>query len=427
MSAAPSSFSQGWKPVTEVLAVITRRFAHTQAGRTGRATNDILIDAEELLTAANAAAGPLRLAAIADLEAAERAGLLRLERNRRDPALLLQIRLAPKNAAEFHAVLGLHTPAEQRERFAEIFHRAEGFLVSDEYAAGWLQFCGELAVSARTGGSVQPFDRRDPVETALLLEVLPKLLAWRGESYVRFASCVVCGDSKRLERWAKRIGMALDRITRGTVSTLADLGIVENPRSVTLCGPLRFEMATGWLDLGLLSGVVRIAASDIDDAKQLQSHAKRCISIENETTLHELAKLCSPDLLIGTSFLGRGTRRLLERLPQTMELWHFGDSDPAGFAVLVDLRERAGRPVSALHMNWRPSQERKPLSDADRNTAQRLLSSPWLIATEKDVLRQQLEKDDKGAFEQESLGPPDIAKFPYYDCEPVDHPLSLPS
>lgn len=121
-----------------------------------------------------------------------------------------------------------------------------------------------------------------------------------------------------------------------------------------LRGPLRLELDGRWLDLGLLEGVARIAASDLERATRLDTGATRCISIENETTLHELAKLDRSDLLIGTSFLGRGTRRLLERLPPAMEFWHFGDSDPAGFAVLADLRERAERPVKALHMTWRP-------------------------------------------------------------------------
>ena len=149
----------------------------------------------------------------------------------------------------------------------------------------------------------------------------------------------------------------------------------------------------------------------------------RCVSIENETTLHELAKLGGPDLLIGTSFLGSGTRRLLGRLPPAMEFWHFGDSDPAGFAVLADLRERARRPVGALQMIWRPARRRVPLSDADRRTVERLLGSPWLESSEKDVLRYQIENDDKGAFEQETLGPPTLSAFPYY----ADNVASVPS
>jgi hypothetical protein len=248
----------------------------------------------------------------------------------------------------------------------------------------------------------------------MLLDLLPRLLAWGGESYLRFASCVLCGDSKSLERLAGRIGAALSRITAGAFSTLADLGIVEKPRSVMLHGPLRLELDGRWLDLGLLRGVARIAAIEFERASRVECSARRCVSVENETTLHELAKLGGGDLLIGTSFLGSGTRRLLGRLPDTMEFWHFGDSDPAGFAVLADLRERAGRRVASLHMSWRVAPRRIPLSAAERQLAERLLASIHLEESEKAVLRQQLHIDDKGAFEQETLGPPALPVFPYY-------------
>lgn len=414
MPRDPSSPPQGWKPVTDVLVTIARRFAKTQAGRTGRSKLDVFIDAEELLAEANAAAGQLRSVAITELEVAERAGLLQLERNRRDPELLQRVRIFPTKAAELHALLGLLTPVEQRERFATLFREAEAAAVPTQYLDGWRRFCMELATAARSGGAVQPFDRRDFKETKTLLELLPKLLAWQGESYLRFASCVLDGDSKVLEKWAPRICAALNRITAGVKSTLAEFGIVENPRSVMLHGPLRLELGGNWLDLGLLKGVTRVAAIDLTAAERIESSAVRCVSVENETTLHELAKLGSSDLLIGTSFLGSGTRRLLERLPTTMDFWHFGDSDPAGFAVLADLRERASRTVNALHMTWRPAREQIRLSDSERTTAERLLNSPWLGSAEKIVLQHQLEKDDKGAFEQETLGPPPLPQFPFY-------------
>lgn len=405
----------GWKPVTNVLLVVARRFAKTQAGRTGCAKLDMLIDAEELLVEADAAEGRLRPIAITELEVAERAGLLAIERNLRDPELLHRVRVFPHRMDELYRLLGLPTPAERRERLAALFEGVARVAIRSEYAEAWREFCGELAARARSGASVLPFDRSDFDETRTLLALLPRLLEWKSESYLRFASCVLCGNSKSLENWASRIGTALGRITNGAISSLTDVGIVENPRSVMLHGPLQLELNDGWIDLGLLCGVARIAAADLNAARQLESPARRCISVENETMLHELAKLRGSDLMIGTSFLGSGTRRLLQRLPRTMEFWHFGDSDPAGFAVLADLRERAGRAVKALHMRWRPAATRVPLSKSDRDTAERLLDSEWLKPSEKSVLQHQLDADDKGAFEQEVLGPPMLPSFPFYD------------
>ena len=56
--------------------------------------------------------------------------------------------------------------------------------------------------------------------------------------------------------------------------------------------------------------------------------ARRCLTVENETSFHELAKLRSRELLIRTSYSGSATLALLSKLPNAMEFWHFGDSDP---------------------------------------------------------------------------------------------------
>jgi hypothetical protein len=41
---------------------------------------------------------------------------------------------------------------------------------------------------------------------------------------------------------------------------------------------------------------------------------------------------------------------LLKALPDGLEWWHFGDSDPAGFEILRVLREKTGRDFRPLHM-----------------------------------------------------------------------------
>lgn len=403
-----------WHPVTTIIAVIADRYAKTQAAKTGRAVRDFLLDAEDLLAAAGASAGQPRRAALADLETAEARGFLKIERHPRDPAILERVRITSECTDAIHRLLNRSTPAEERERLADLFKRAKIETVPARWTIGWHQFCDELAEASLAGRSIQPFSQGLLAETAELLSLLPSLLSWSGESYLRFVSCVLCGDSKRLEAWAPRAESALARITEGAIPTLSDLGIVANPRSVMLHGPLCLELRSGRIDLGLLDGVSRISASDIDQATHLTSSAMRCVSVENETMLHELAKRRSGELLIGTSFLGSGTRRLFDRLPPEIECWHFGDSDPAGFAILADLRERTGRKIQALHMSWRSTAKVVRLSAIEQKTAERLMTSSYLVAAEKDVLRNQLETSNKGAFEQETLGPPLLPNFPFY-------------
>ncbi len=104
------------------------------------------------------------------------------------------------------------------------------------------------------------------------------------------------------------------------------------------------------MNLGPLQGAFRLAQSDIERAEEITTTASRCLTVENETSFHELAKLCSGELLIQTSYPGSGTLALVRRLPVNLEFWHFGDSDEAGFDILRDLREKSVRDFKSLHM-----------------------------------------------------------------------------
>ena len=97
-----------------------------------------------------------------------------------------------------------------------------------------------------------------------------------------------------------------------------------------------------------------------------------------------------------------------------VELWHFGDSDPKGFDILRDLRERSGRKIRSLHMQFRPCGGiRSPLDAEDRRTINRLLASEFIIAGEKTQLDKMKDAGHKGDFEQESLGRPAF-EWPFY-------------
>jgi hypothetical protein len=52
-----------------------------------------------------------------------------------------------------------------------------------------------------------------------------------------------------------------------------------------------------WLNLVLLRGPVRLSDTDINHASKIETSAHRCLTVENETSFHELAKLESGELL----------------------------------------------------------------------------------------------------------------------------------
>jgi Wadjet protein JetD, C-terminal len=351
------------RPV-QVLEALARRYERRLAGRTGEASRDVLVDIEELLSEAEAAEGDARAVAEQALRDAERAGILKLEPlHKRDRSSLHQVRFSPANEARLYEALRQQSPKSLRGALAEQFTAAATQDLPERWRSSWQRWCERMRAAALSGNSVEPFSRRPGAENAELLTLLPKLLAWEGESLVRFTSCLLCGDSKRLESLAAKekegefrdklrgkLGRLLEEITGGQIHALDDIGILPNPRFALVHGPLKLRLDGEWLDLGKLEGAFRLAELDIKRAQEIVTAAKRCLTVENETSFHELAKLQSGEALVQTSYPGSGTLALLKRLPAEMEFWHFGDSDEAGFDILRVLGEKSGRNFQPLHM-----------------------------------------------------------------------------
>lgn len=348
-------------PVLEALA---RRYERSVAGRMGGARRDLLLDVEELLRDAGAAEGDARAVAERQLRDAGAAGVIELvPLDKRDPGSMDRVRFNPAAEAKLFALIGRDSPAALREALAAQFAGAALFAVPERWRTQWTGWCERMRSAALAGGAVDPFDRRPVAENAALLALLPRLLAWEGESLVRFASCVLCGDSKKLEQLAARerdggsqdrlrgrLGRVLEDITSGELRALDDLGIIPNPRFALVHGPLKLRLDGEWLDLGRLHGAFRLSDADLIRAEEVTTPARRCLTVENETSFHELAKLQSGELLVHTSYPGSGTLRLLSRLPAGLDYWHFGDSDEAGFEILDVLRAKSGRDFRPLHM-----------------------------------------------------------------------------
>lgn len=372
-------------PILEALA---NRYARSIAGRSGEAGRDVLLDIEELLRDANSVEGDSRAVAEQQLRDAEQAGILRLEPlHKRDRASLHQVRFSPACEARLFDFLGRSSPTSARAALAQQFAHASARELPERWRDGWTAWCERMRVAALAGKSVEPLDRQPTKVNEELLALLPRLLGWEGESLVRFASCVLCGDSKTLESLAARdrdgefrdklrgkLGRLVEEITGGQIRSLDELGIVPNPRFGLIHGPMKLQLEGEWLDLGRLKGAFRLAEEDIRRAESVVTSARRCLTVENETSFHELAKLRSGELLVQTSFPGSGTLSLLSRLPDTMEFWHFGDCDEAGFEILRVLREKSGRDFRTLHM-----------------------------------------QPGRVPFEQESLGRPTRRTWPFYD------------
>jgi hypothetical protein len=400
--------------MSSILHSLAQAYERTQAARTGEGERDLLLDYEEFLRQSGCANGERRAAAEQALLSAERTGLIQLERHKRDSRLIQRIRFASANEEALFRVLGTASPAERREQLARFFEEQLRMAdVPDLWRSGWEKFFGSLAAAARSGGSVQPFDRANPDSNAELALVLFRVLQWQGESLMRFASCILSGDSKSLERLQPKLNSALATLSDGRINSLEDVGIVANPRFVLLHGPVRMYLPEGCVDFSILRGPVRISEWDINRAVCFECLADRALTIENETTFHELAKVRASIILVQSTYAGSAVVSFLRKLPDEVALWHFGDSDPAGFDILRDLRGRVGKPICSIHMGFRSDETSPALTSSDHRLLETLIESPEM-RTEREELLAMQKAGRKGRFEQESLGRPTLAEWPFY-------------
>jgi hypothetical protein len=142
--------------------------------------------------------------------------------------------------------------------------------------------------------------------------------------------------------------------------------------------------------------------------------ALRLLTVENrKATFRDIAaaNVDGTTLVAASSFPTEAMRLFLARLPAGLPHYHFGDTDPAGWHILLKLRELSPGALP-LHMRWRPAAQPSPLTEVDRGLLPGLIASPLLqdCRAEMEIM---MSKNDRGDFEQESLGVP-LPRWPFY-------------
>lgn len=357
---------------------------------------DFTIDYEKFLRLAGVADGDGREIAEKELRLAEMdsSGALKIDRAPKS-GIPERIRIALVGGESWlSAKCGSATPAAEREVLANFFEEAASRKIRKRWAPAWRAWCGDLALRARAGGSVKPFLK---VENEELMHGLIAVINWQGDSFIRFASAKIFGDSKKMEKLKPRLTTALEEVTGE--SSLEAFGIFQTPRSVMLHGAICLEIGDETISFSALPDPFTLVETNLIEAKKISTEAHICMTVENKDVFMELAKQNPGVLLIHTSFPGSAVRRLITRLPE-MRFLHFGDSDPSGFDILRDLREKTERNFQPLLMNYRPSSKKIPLSPKDAETLARLIANPLM----GDVLEELLKisgSGDKGIYEQE--------------------------
>jgi len=351
-----------------------------------------------------------------EAERLEKEGRLVLKRHRYRCYLIEGLSVPLDQEAWLSDLLGIQSAAERQRQALEVVGEFAS-RVHARFTGAWLELCHELEDRFRIGRSWRPFHWSQPETLRRLLEVLWTLSArdWETGTPIRAASVEVGLDSKGLERHARTFETALSRLHGAPVS-LKSLGLVSGDSFVELSGPvcLHFPDGTSHDFDGLAHPI--LSAADLARCSHLTTRAKRLLSIENsKTTFRQFAAAnAEGDTLIATtSFPTPAFREFLRKLPERLPHHHFGDTDPAGWQILEKLREASPKPVYPFRMNWRAASGKVPLTPYDQKLLPKLLESKSLTD-----MRRQLEimvsNEDRGDFEQETLGAPELRGWPFF-------------
>lgn len=389
------------------LATIYRKSA---AGKGNAQGNYFLIDYEKFLRKAKLADGDERELAEKELVIAEPLsnGLLRIDYHSKshEPE---RIRLELNEGEQWlFDQVGESSPKQQRQQEAQFFELASKLSdIPQTWKKPWRSYFQTVEGNALNGKSILPFKRNDTSFNQDLLKAIAGILNWKDESLIRYASSIICGHSKRLEELETQLEKILHKVTGE--SSLESFGILHKPRAVTFHGPLQLSIGGTAIDFTTLPGPVSLSETNLQQATGLSSTATICLSVENQDVFHELAKRNPGILLILTSYPGSAARKLFSLLPPTLSYYHYGDSDPSGFDILRDLRQKTQLPIQALLMEHSPSAPPIPLTGHDQKLLENLLTETSL----KDcypVLSSILQTGDKGRFEQEHIPLPVVLK-----------------
>ena len=343
-----------------------------------------------------------------EAEALEKAGDLILKRHRYRQYLIERITLPLGRETWLQGLFGGIPSIDLQVASLEI---VTGFSRRghQRFPHEWAALCASLTSAFSSARSLRPFTWTHPATLRSLLETTAKLSEreWPVGTMIRTASVEVGLDSKGLERHQRTFEAALTRLF-GSAMSLKSLGFVSGDSHVELHGPVCLHFPDGSRhDFDGLTHVL-ISAADLARCSHITTSADRLLSIENRKTTFRQYAAANHErrtLIAATSFPTPAFRDLLEKLPVDLPHHHFGDTDPAGWHILLKLREATPRHVGVFQMKWRPSATPSPLTPYDRKLLPKLLDSP-LLADVRTEITHIAERKDRGDFEQETLGPP---------------------
>ena len=396
------------------LAELHRRWQAARGKRTTASTRAFGIGWIDLLESAGIVSAEDQQTAQREAEALEKNGLLELKRHRFRRYLIERITLPAASEAWLHETFGSLDPTLLKNQALDLILRASA--LHARWPVEWKTLLLRIYEAFGCDRNVRPFSWQRPEQLRLLLHILRQLSEgeWTGVP-IRSASVAMGLDSKALERHRRALEAGLSRMFC-SATTLESLGLVTNDSMVRVHGPLVLVFEDGQQVIDSLGGPYSLSVADLQRAREVRTTADRILTVENSKTTFRQLAAADPQggtLIVASSFPTSAIRELLAKLPPELPHHHFGDTDPSGWLILKKLREASPRPVIPFRMTWRPGRTRQPITPRDELLLADLLQAPEMADCHGEIAPMAAAKE-RGDFEQESLGPPDLKGWPFF-------------
>jgi hypothetical protein len=396
------------------LAEFHRRWQAARGKRTTASSRAFGVGWSDLLERAGIVSAEDQQTARREAEALETSGLLELKRHRFRRYLIERITLPAASEAWLRGTFGSLDPTVLKNQAMGVILRASAR--HTRWPVEWKTLLLRLHEAFGSDRNVRPFSWQRPEQLQLLLQILRHLSAgeWTGVP-IRSASVALGLDSKALERHRRTLEAGLS-LMFGSATTLESLGLVTNDSMVRIHGPLLLVFDDGRQVIDSLGGPYSLSVADLQRAREVRTSADRILTVENSKTTFRQLAAADPEgrtLIVASSFPTSAVRELLAKLPPDLPHHHFGDTDPSGWLILKKLREASPRPVLPFRMKWRPGRTLQPLTPRDELLLADLLQAPEMADCRGEIARMAAARE-RGDFEQESLGPPDLPGWPFF-------------
>lgn len=400
------------------LAELHRQWQGARGERLAAATTPFSRDWDKLLEDAGVRSAEDKATAVREVLALRDKKHLELKTHRYRHYLIEKVRVPLASEAWLRALFDAPDAVQlQQQSLAAV--AAEAMVPHARYPQLWARWCEDLRQAFAEGRTLRPLNWKQPAEVAQMLGVVRRLTekAWLRGVSIRSVSTDTAPHSKWLEERQGPVESALTAFF-GDVTSYQSLGMTGSSGLVWLAGPLVVHFEDGrMVDHSASQGIYSIDEVDLGRVAFFTTRALRLLTVENrKATFRDIAaaNVDGSTLVAASSFPTAAMRLFLARLPTGLPHYHFGDTDPAGWHILLKLRE-VSPGVLPLHMRWRSKTQPSPLTEVDRKLLPELIASP-LLQDCRGEMEIMMTRNDRGDFEQESLGVPQ-PHWPFFGNE----------